>query len=51
MYDDELGSGSGSASTFVTRLGGLLRGVELPLGDTLSIDESCDGDGGHFFHK
>ena len=38
---EELGYGSGLADTFGTGLGGLLRGVGLPLGVTLSADESC----------
>ena len=37
---DKPGSGSGLAGTFGTRMGGLLRGVGLPLGLTLSDDES-----------
>ena len=43
---DELGSESGSDGKFGTVLGGLLRGVGLPLCVTLSADDSCDGDGG-----
>ena len=33
---EKIGSESGSAGTFDTRLGGLLGGVRLPLGITLS---------------
>ena len=48
---EKLGSESGSAGTFGTRLGGSLSGIGLPLGVTLSTDESCIGDGGSLFHK
>ena len=43
---DELVSKYGSAGTFGTGLGGLLRGVGLSLGVTLSAGESCDSDRG-----
>ena len=43
---NKLGSESGSAGKFGTGLGGLLRGVELPLDVTLSADELCDDDQG-----
>ena len=43
---DELGSESGLAGTFGNGLGRLLRGLGIPLGVTLSADESYDGDGG-----
>ena len=43
---DKLGSESGSSVTFGTRLGGLLHGVGLTLGVTLSADESCNSYGG-----
>ena len=42
----ELGYESGSAGKFDTGLGGLLNGLGLPLGVTLSSGESCDGDEG-----
>ena len=43
---DKLGSELGSDGTCGTWLGGLMRGLGLPLGVTLSADESCGGDGG-----
>ena len=42
----EPGSEYGSADTYGTGLGGLLRGLGIPLGVTLYDDESCNGDGG-----
>ena len=46
---DKLGYTSGPAGTFDTGLSRSLRGAGLPLGVTLSVDESCDGDGGSLF--
>ena len=46
---DELGSESGSAGVFSTKLGGLLSGIGLPLCVAFSDDDSCDGDGGSLF--
>ena len=43
--NDKLISGSGPADKLGTVMGGLLRGVELPLGVMLSADELCYGDG------
>ena len=43
---DKLESESGSAGTLSTRLGWLLLDLCLPLGVTLSADETCDGNGG-----
>ena len=43
---EKLGSESGLSGTFGTRFGGLSRGSVLPLGVTLSADDSFDGDGG-----
>ena len=43
---DELGSESRSAGIYGTILYELLHGLGIPLGVTLSYDESWDGDGG-----
>ena len=43
---EKIGSASESADTFGNELGGLLRGIGLPLDVTLYDDETCDGDGG-----
>ena len=43
---EKLGSESGSARTYGTRLGGFLRGLGFPLGVMVSTDESRNGDGG-----
>ena len=48
-YSDKLGSESGSAGTFGTGLGGLLRVVGFPLGATLYDYELFDGDGGSLY--
>ena len=45
---DKLGSESGSACTHSTGLGGLLCGLGINLGVTISADESWDGDRGSF---
>ena len=42
---DGLGPESRSAGTYGTGLGGLSLGVGIPLGVTLSSDDSCGGDG------
>ena len=41
-----LGSESGLDGMLVIKLGVLLHDIGLPLGVTLSTDESCDGDRG-----
>ena len=43
---DKLGYESWSSNTYSTRLGGLLRGLGIPLGVTLTDDESFGSDGG-----
>ena len=43
---DKPGSESWSDGTFSTRLGGLLRGLWVTLGVTLSDNDPCGGDGG-----
>ena len=43
---DNIGSESGSAGMLGTGLVGVLRGVVLTLGVTLSAEKSCNGDGG-----
>ena len=41
-----MGSESVSDGTYSTGLGGFLRGLGIPVGVTLSYNESCNNDGG-----